>query len=119
MILCLNLATWATEQAGIFTGSNPLTPLDPVADYGKYNGTSLIEDITHSQDPTGGTDYVNVGLGLLGGFLSGAAIGFPAWVFSIPWVPTYLSWMIVIMWTFVYAVFIIEFASGRNISGDS
>lgn len=119
MVLCLNLATWATQEAGIFTGSNPLTPLDPSAEAGKFNGTSLITDITHSQDPTGGTDYVNIGLGLLGGFLTGMVLGFPSWVFSIPYIPSYVAWILVIVFCFIYATFVIEFASGRNISGDT
>lgn len=118
MALCLNLATYATGEAGIFTGATPLTPFNATQESNKFNGTSIITDITHSQDPTGGTDYVNVGLGIFGSFISGIVLGFPTWVFSIPYVPDYVGWMLVIVFGFIYATFIIEFASGRNISGD-
>ena len=118
MILCLNLATWGTEQAGIFTSSSMLTPLDPATEEGKFNGTEAVDTIIHSQDPTGGTDYVNAGLGLLGGAVGGMIAGFPLWALSIPWVPSYVAWMVIIVEGYVYLTFIIELAMGRDITGE-
>jgi energy-converting hydrogenase Eha subunit B len=116
-ILCLNLATYGTEKLGIFTGSNPITPFDAVTESGKFNGTLLIGVITHSQDPTGGTDYVSTGLGLLGGLFAGVVAGFPAYILAIPYMPAPVAWMIIALEAFVYAVFVLEFATGRDISG--
>lgn len=118
MVLALNLATWATQEAGIFTSSNPLTPLDPATESGKFNGTTAVDTIIHSQDPVGGTDYVNTGLGLLGGSIGGIIAGFPSWVFSIPYVPSYVAWIVVLIESFVYLTFVVELAMGRDITNE-
>lgn len=117
LALCLNLGFWGVEQAGLYSSVAAPVTFDPTTSTTTMNATKFSRTITGSADPTGGTDYVNVGLGLFTTMFTGIFAGFPAFVMSIPYVPTYVGWLIVTIYLFIYSTFIIELAMGRDITG--
>jgi hypothetical protein len=111
--LCLNLAAWGVEEADIFAGGTTFTPFDPSTEIAKFNITGDID--IFSAIPLG--NEVRAVLTWIQR-IQNIFIGFPLFIASIPYVPSWLSTVVGFLFIFIEGTFLFELFTGRDITGD-
>jgi len=113
--LALNLGFYLVGNAEILTVSQSIYTINETQYMEVFNATEMVDTYAESQDPTSDIAGTKYALTFFWNAISGMLFGFPNFLNTIEWLPSYVSTAIYVMWLFMLSAWVVGFIRGRGV----